>query len=307
MEGCKGIIPKINKISQKNHWIFCKFYDIMRGRKFFIKWGSHMNLSALFGNQRLKSQLAQQQGGTGLSHAYIVAGCAGTGRHTLVNALTAAALCREGGVNAPCGHCPQCKKVFSAIHPDVVSVGEDKPLLVDEVRDIRSDVYIRPNEGIRKVYILWNSDKMKEPPQNALLKVLEEGPSYALFILVADNAGGILDTLRSRSELLSLAPAQEIVDSGLEDRVTPIVEAIARGDELATLLAISSVGKVEKEQTIPLVSLLQTRLTQRATQGGDSRRLTRSAILCAKMVEGARQNVGLELLLNWLSAEIFTS
>ncbi len=266
-----------------------------------------MNLSALAGNQRLKSQLAQQQGGTGLSHAYIIAGRPGTGRHTLVATLAAAALCREGGVNAPCGQCPQCKKVYGKLHPDVIVAGEDKPLLVDEIRELRSDVYIRPNEGIRKVYILWNSDKMKDSPQNALLKILEEGPSYALFILVADNPGGILETLRSRSETLNLAPAEEQIPEGMEEKISPIVTAIARGDELAAFAALSNLGKIERDQVVPLISLLQTRLTQAAASSANNRRLIVGASQTTKLLEGARQNVGVELLLSWLIAEIFTS
>ncbi len=266
-----------------------------------------MNLSALLGNQRLKSQLAQQQGGTGLSHAYIIAGRPGSGRHALVTALAAAALCREGGVNAPCGQCAQCKKVFSGHHPDLIVAGEEKPLLVDQVRELRSDVYIRPNEGIRKVYVLWNSDKMKDSPQNALLKILEEGPSYALFILVADNPGGILETLRSRSETLQLAPTEETIPAGLEEKVSPMVTAIAKGDELAAFAALSSLGKIERDQVVPLLSLLQTRLTQAAACTAHNQRLIAGASQIGKLLEGARQNVGVELLLSWLIAEIFTS
>lgn len=265
-----------------------------------------MNLSALGGNPRLKAQLAQQMGGEGLSHAYIVAGRPGTGRHSLAKILAAAALCSVGGLSAPCGQCSQCKKVYGDIHPDVISVGEDKPLLVDEVRELRSDVYIRPNEGIRKVYILWNSDKMKEPPQNALLKVVEEGPSYALFLMMADNEGGILPTLRSRSELLSLAPADEVADEGLLELVRPIVSAIAKGDELATLQGVLPLEKLEKEKILPFISLLQSSLIQAAAGGTHQKYLLRGAKLCNKIQEGARQNVSGTQLFHWFVADLFS-
>ncbi len=267
-----------------------------------------MNLSALEGNPRLKAQLAQQMGGEGLSHAYIIAGRPGTGRHRLAKAMAAAALCTTGGLSAPCGQCPQCKKAMADTHPDVISVGEDKALLVDEIRDLRSDVYIRPNEGIRKIYILWNSDKMKEQPQNALLKVVEEGPSYALFLLMADNEGGILPTLRSRSELLSLAPAPEAVDEGLLGLVRPIVSAIAKGDELASLQAILALEKLDKEKILPFISLLQSNLISAATSpSGGKNYLVKGAKLCNKIQEGARQNVSGTQLFHWFVAEIFSS
>ncbi len=266
-----------------------------------------MELSALGGNPRLKGQLAQQTGGQGLSHAYIIAGRPGTGRHTLVNAIAAAALCTTGGLSAPCGQCNQCKKVRSGIHPDVISVGEDKPLLVDEIRDLRADVYIRPNEGIRKVYILWNAHLMKEPPQNALLKVVEEGPSYALFLLVADNEGGILQTLRSRSELLSLAPAPEVVDEGLSALVRPIVAAVAKGDELGALQGIFPLEKLEKEKILPFISLLQTELIRAAVGGEHRKLLLRGGQLCTTIQEGARQNVSGTQLFHWFVADLFST
>ena len=60
----------------------------------------------------------------------------------------------------------------------------------------RADAYIRPNEGERKVYLLERADRMNSSAQNAMLKLLEEGPRYAAFLLVADNPGGLLETVR---------------------------------------------------------------------------------------------------------------
>jgi len=109
----------------------------------------------------------------------------------------------------PCGHCPQCRKAQGGIHPDIAWIagaGEGKPINVDQVRALRSDAYIRPNEGERKVYILEGADRMNASAQNAMLKLLEEGPAYAAFLLLSENAGGILETVRSRCEELDLVP-----------------------------------------------------------------------------------------------------
>ena len=166
-----------------------------------------MNLSVLAGNQKLKDQLSRQEGGRGLHHAYILSGPAGSGRHTLAWQLAAAMLCR--GERRPCGVCSQCKKVLGRIHPDVTLVqgpGEGKPVTVDQVRSVRADAFIRPNEGERKVYILERADQMNSSAQNAMLKLLEEGPDYAVFLLLAESAGGLLQTVRSRCEELPLAP-----------------------------------------------------------------------------------------------------
>ena len=165
-----------------------------------------MDVSVLAGNARLKEQLSRQEGGRGLSHAYLISGPAGSGRHTLARLLAQAMLCQ--GASRPCGRCGPCKKVAAGIHPDVITAsGEgDKPISVDQVRALRADAYVRPNEGERKIYLLEGADRMNAAAQNAMLKLLEEGPDYAAFLLLSENAGAVLQTVRSRCEELSLAP-----------------------------------------------------------------------------------------------------
>jgi len=168
-----------------------------------------MELSSLAGNSRLKEQLSQREEGRGLSHAYLISGPAGSGRHTLARLLAAAMVCSAPAGMRPCGTCPPCKKVFAAIHPDVITVtgaGEGKPIQVDQIRTLRTDAHIRPNEGERKVYLLEGADRMNPSAQNAMLKLLEEGPKYAAFLLLCENSGGMLQTVRSRCEELTLSP-----------------------------------------------------------------------------------------------------
>jgi DNA polymerase-3 subunit delta' len=168
-----------------------------------------MKLSALAGNPRLQEMLAQRGEGRGLAHAYLISGPVGSGRHTLARELAAAMVCTAHPGERPCGRCPSCKKVRSGIHPDVITAegaGERKPITVDQIRALRSDAYVRPNEGERKVYLLERADQMNPSAQNAMLKLLEEGPPYAAFLLLCENPGGVLQTVRSRCEELPLAP-----------------------------------------------------------------------------------------------------
>ena len=109
-----------------------------------------MELSALAGNARIKEQLSHRGE---LSHAYILSGPAGTGKHILARLLCAAMLCTAGGEKRPCGRCGPCKKVLASIHPDlsvIAGPGEGKPISVDQVRALRTDAHIRPNEGERR-------------------------------------------------------------------------------------------------------------------------------------------------------------
>ena len=168
-----------------------------------------MELTALAGNAALKEQLSAQEKGRGLSHAYLISGPAGSGKRTLARLLAAAMVCTGQG-EKPCGHCAACKKALGGIHPDVIQVGSDgKPITVGQAREARADAYVRPNEGSRKVYVFHNAQDMNPSAQNALLKLLEEGPAYAAFLLLTENPGAVLTTIRSRCEGLSLTPVSQ--------------------------------------------------------------------------------------------------
>ena len=160
-------------------------------------------LEALCGNVQVKRRLSS---GRGLSHAYLLSGPAGCGKRTLAGLLSQALVCSGAG-EVPCGACDHCRKAVAGVHPDILRVGSDgKDITVSQVREVRSDAYIRPNEAGRKVYILENAQTMNGSAQNALLKLLEEGPAYAAFLLLSDNSGAMLPTVRSRCELLTLSP-----------------------------------------------------------------------------------------------------
>ena len=167
-----------------------------------------MELKTLAGNPRIRQMLENRR--EDLPHARIISGSVGSGRHTLSGLLCAAMVCLDQDRSRrPCGGCAACKKAFSGIHPDVnIITGPDegKPITVAQVRDMRNDAYIRPNEGRRKVYVLENAGDLRPDAQNAMLKLLEEGPDYAAFLLLCENPGSILQTIRSRCEQLSLSP-----------------------------------------------------------------------------------------------------
>ncbi len=165
-----------------------------------------MKLERLAGNAALKRQLSAQAEGRGLSHAYLISGPEGSGKRTLARLMAAAMVCTGAG-EKPCGACPGCRKALGGIHPDIVTVGTDgKDITVGQARAIRSDAYIRPNEAERKVYIIQNAQTMNPSAQNAMLKLLEEGPAYAAFLLLTDNPGAMLSTIRSRCEGAALTP-----------------------------------------------------------------------------------------------------
>jgi len=122
-------------------------------------------------------------------------------------ALAAAILCQKD--HRPCLSCGPCRKVMENNHPDVITVEdpEHKAVAVKIVRQYREDVYIRPNESERKIYIF--PQELNVEGQNALLKILEEPPAYGVFILLTNNPEQVLPTVRSRCTELKLQSLPE--------------------------------------------------------------------------------------------------
>lgn len=163
-----------------------------------------MGFEALLGNERLKENLITSLQRGRHSHFYLISGPAGSGKHTLARLLAAAILCGE--TRKPCLHCNACRKVIDGVHPDFITIDdpEHKNVAVKIIRQFREDMFILPNEAEYKIYLL--AQDMGVEGQNALLKVLEEPPSYGVFLLLTDNPEKLLPTVRSRCTELQLLP-----------------------------------------------------------------------------------------------------
>ena len=166
-----------------------------------------MGFESLLGNQRLRDNLTQSLSRGHISHFYLISGPRGSGRHTLARLLAAAILCQKE--DRPCLSCNPCRKVMEGNHPDFITVEdpEHKTTAVKIVRQYREDMFIRPNESEYKVYLF--PQELGTEGQNALLKILEEPPSYGVFILLTDNPEKILPTVRSRCTELKLQAIPE--------------------------------------------------------------------------------------------------
>ncbi len=161
-----------------------------------------MGFEGLLGNERLKENLTGSLSRGRISHFYLISGPAGSGKRTLARLLASAILC--GGPHRPCGSCAACRKVMQGNHPDFITVEdpEHKNVAVKIVRQYREDIFIRPNESDYKIYLF--PQELGIEGQNALLKILEEPPSYGVFILLTDNPQKLLPTVRSRCTELAL-------------------------------------------------------------------------------------------------------
>ena len=168
-----------------------------------------MGFASLLGNESLKEQLHNAFARGRAAHFYLISGPEGSGKGKLARLLAAAFLCQQG--ERPCLCCESCRKVLENVHPDVIWVTdpEHKNVPVKQIRQVRDDLFIRPNQGSHKIYILPQSLGIEG--QNALLKILEEPPAYGVFILLTDNPEKLLPTVRSRCTELPLRPLQDSV------------------------------------------------------------------------------------------------
>ncbi|MEG1027639.1 MAG: DNA polymerase III subunit delta' [Oscillospiraceae bacterium] len=134
-----------------------------------------------------------------LCHAYLFYGNKGIGKKTFAKYFACGILCNSK--TKPCFECSSCKNVLENNHPDLF-ISEEKTtknsISIDEIRFIRQDAYILPNQSNYKVYIIPSAENMTIPAANAFLKVLEEPPKSSIFILTSANKEQLPKTILSR-------------------------------------------------------------------------------------------------------------
>lgn len=177
-----------------------------------------------------------------VSHAYILNGERGSGKKMLANLFAMTLLC-ETGDNEPCGKCHSCKQAESGNHPDIIRVTHEKPnsISVDDIRtQVNNTVDIKPYQGPYKVYIIPQADMMTPQAQNAILKTIEEPPSYAVFLLLTENAETLLPTINSRCVMLKL---RNIKDTLIKKYLMENLEIPDYNADMCTAFAQGNMGR----------------------------------------------------------------
>lgn len=198
-----------------------------------------MSLSAfegMLGNEQVFSYLSLAVENGNLPHALIFEGPQGSGKLTCA-LMTAAALSPK--------YSDKIKKLFCA---DVTVHGLDdgkKTIGIDQVREIKSKAYIKPQELEHRIFIIDQASTMTDAAQNALLKLLEEPPKGVYFFILCENAAMLLPTVRSRAPVLRMSV---FTDRELEQYLLCESEAAralkARDEESFTMLLKASQGAI---------------------------------------------------------------
>ena len=152
------------------------------------------------GQEHIVTTLKNQIKADRIGHAYLFCGTRGTGKTTIAKIFAKAVNCEHPVDGSPCGECPSCKAIAEGTSMNVIEIDAASNNGVDNIREIREEVAYSPTEGKYKVYIIDEVHMLSIGAFNALLKTLEEPPSYVIFILATTEAHKIPITILSRCQ-----------------------------------------------------------------------------------------------------------
>jgi len=168
-----------------------------------------------------------------MPHAMLFAGPVGVGKATTARALGALWLCEKPRTDSPCGKCESCKLIEAENHPDFHAIYKELIRFHDKagtskgidlsIKVIRPELVakaaLKPMMGRGKVFVIEQAEMLNTDAQNAMLKTLEEPPGRAIIILLTDQPGILLPTIRSRCRTIQFASlSDELVKSELKKR-----------------------------------------------------------------------------------------
>lgn len=201
-----------------------------------------LRFSEILGHETVKENLQNAVRIKKVSHAYIITGEAGMGRKSLANAFILSLFCESGEEDA-CMHCHSCRQIISRNHPDCIYVTHEKPgsIGVEDIRrQVNDTIFIRPYSAGYKVYVIDEAEKMTVQAQNALLKTIEEPPSYAVILLLTVNQEVFLPTILSRCIQLTLKPLK---DSVIKDYLMETMKIKEADADIYSAFARGNLGK----------------------------------------------------------------
>ncbi len=153
----------------------------------------------MLGHRKILASLQETIKKDNVGHAYIFEGPDGVGRRETALSFAAMLMCERE--HLACGECKSCQLFSEGSNPDFQEIySAEKSISVDDIRNVLKGLVIRPLYSKYKIIIINDADSMTVQAQNALLKSLEEPPSYVVFILTVQSGAAVTPTVRSRCQ-----------------------------------------------------------------------------------------------------------
>jgi DNA polymerase-3 subunit gamma/tau len=184
-----------------------------------------------------------------VGHAYLFTGARGVGKTSTARILAKALNCASGPTTTPCNQCDACETIARGEDVDVLEIDGASNRGIDEIRQLRSNVNIRPSRSRFKVYIIDEVHMLTTPAFNALLKTLEEPPEHVKFIFCTTDPEKIPITVLSRCQRFDFPPVEA---DAIVKRLRFILETegITADEEVLQLLARRAAGSMRDSQSL---------------------------------------------------------
>lgn len=207
------------------------------------------NFTELVGQKHVAQALSRAIETNRVGHAYLFTGARGVGKTSTARIFAKALNCQTGPTTAPCGECDSCRGIASGEDVDVLEIDGASNRGIDEIRQLRSNINIRPSRSRYKIYIIDEVHMLTTQAFNALLKTLEEPPKHVKFFFCTTEAEKIPITVLSRCQRYDFTPieSQEIV---ARLRAIVATEKASADEEALQLLARRAAGSLRDSQSL---------------------------------------------------------